>query len=248
MEFILLAAILLIVLLYRLNASKIKGAIGESKVARQLRKLPAEEYIVFNDVFIKTNIGSSQLDHIVISIYGIFVIETKYYTGWIHGNENSEYWTQTIYKKKTEFRNPIKQNWSHIFSLKEVLSDFKQIKYYPVVIFAGSAELKNIYSKTPVIYDYQLLQTLMNLSKIPVITITQVNHIADRLNKILMQDNQKKKEHIYQIQNHVYERKKKEKSLICPSCGESLVVRDGPYGKFFGCADYPKCKYKRKYK
>ena len=73
------------------------GAKGESRVARELRRLNPKEYIVLNDLVVKTSRGSSQIDHVVISIYGIFVIETKTYRGWIHGNENSEYWTQSIY-------------------------------------------------------------------------------------------------------------------------------------------------------
>ena len=72
---------------------------------------------------------------------GIFIIETKYYSGWIHGHEKSEYWTQTIYRERTKFGNPIRQNCSHVYALKEVLSDFPHIRYRPLVVFAGTTEL-----------------------------------------------------------------------------------------------------------
>ena len=81
---ILFVIVIVLIVVYRLNSPKYKGAIGESRVARQLDKLKDEEYKVFNDVLIRTGRGSSQIDHIVISIYGIFVIETKNYSGWIH--------------------------------------------------------------------------------------------------------------------------------------------------------------------
>ncbi|MEG6586317.1 nuclease-related domain-containing protein [Dendrosporobacter sp. 1207_IL3150] len=230
-----------------LYAPKIKGYIGESRVARQLDKLKDEEYKVFNDVLIRTGRGSSQIDHIVISIYGIFVIETKNYSGWIHGNEHSEYWTQSHYDVKTKFRNPIKQNWAHIYALKEALSGFERVKYHSIVVFAGSAELKNVRSQIPVVYDHQLFRTIMDIRGIPSLSIKQVNSIADRLNKVKIQDKVAKMEHYHQVQNHVRECKSKEKSLVCPRCGGSLVVRDGPYGRFYGCSNYPKCEYKLSY-
>jgi hypothetical protein len=139
-----------------LNAPGLKGPAGESRVARRLSRLPDEDYQVFTNALLPTRRGSSQIDHIVVSIYGVFVIETKNYSGWIHGNENSEYWTQTIYRTKTRFRNPIKQNWAHVYALKEVLSDFGRVVYHPIVVFAGSGELKNVTTRTPVVYDHQI--------------------------------------------------------------------------------------------
>lgn len=242
--FVITIMILIVIVVYKLSSPKFKGSIGESIVARKLGKLNDDEFKVFNNVLLRTGSGLSQIDHIVISIYGIFVIETKNYSGWIHGSEYSEYWTQSIYKKKTKFRNPIKQNWAHIFALKEVLSDFPQVAYHPVVVFAGSAELKNIHSKIPVIYDHQLLQTLMDKRRTPCLSIVQVKKISDRLDEVFIQDKQAIKEHVYQVREHAYERRQKERSLVCPRCGGELVVRDGPYGKFYGCLNYPGCRYK----
>lgn len=65
-------------------------------------------------IFILFRIMLALIDHVVISKYGVFVIETKNYRGWIIGNEKSEYWTQVIYKRKERLYNPIKQNYGHI--------------------------------------------------------------------------------------------------------------------------------------
>jgi len=247
LEGILFIIVIILLVVYWLNAPKIKGAIGESRVARQLDKLQGQEYKVLNDVLIKNGSRSNQIDHILISIYGIFVIETKNYRGWIHGNENSEYWIQSFYKKKTKFRNPIKQNWAHIYALKEVLSDFKQVKYHPIIVFAGSAKLKNVSSKIPVIYDHELFQTIMNNRGVSNLSIVQVDNIVDKLNEVNIQDKEGKKEHVDRVQKHAYEHKQKEKSLVCPRCSGNLVVRDGQYGRFYGCSNYPKCMYTRSY-
>jgi hypothetical protein len=242
-EILFVILIIFLFFIYKFNIPKIKGAIGESRVARQLRKLNDEQYIILSNFFFRTQSGSSQIDHTVISIYGIYVIETKNYKGWIHGNENSEYWTQSIYKYKSKFRNPIRQNWSHIYSIKEILSDFEQVHYFPIVVFAGSAELKNISSKEPVIYDYQLFETILNKRGLPNLSIEQVKTIADKLNKANIVDSKARREHTYYVRNHASERKQMENLLVCPRCGGNLVVRGGPYGRFYGCSKYPKCKY-----
>jgi len=240
--------VLVLVFIFRLNLPKIKGSIGESKVARQLNKLNYEEYEVLHDILIMTNNGTSQIDHVVVSIYGVFVIETKNYSGWIHGNENSEYWTQSIYKYKTKFRNPIKQNWSHVYALKDILLDFRQIIYHPIIVFTGSAELKNINSTIPIIYVWELFQTIMDKRDIHNLSIEQVRIIADKLGEANILDKKIKNKHIHQVKYRAYERKQKEKSLICPKCGVDLVVRNGQYGKFYGCPNYPKCKYTLRYR
>jgi len=155
---------IILIFIFKINKPKIKGHIGESRLAGQLNKLDDKEYKVLNDIFIRTSRGSSQIDHIVISTYGLFVIETKNYSGWIHGNESSEYWTQTFYKSRDKFRNPIKQNWSHIYALKEVLSNFRHITYHPIIVFVGSGELKNVTSQIPVVYDNELFQIIARKS------------------------------------------------------------------------------------
>ncbi len=101
----LIVAVVIIILLFRLIPSK--GKVGEKRVATILKRLPEDDYKVINDLLLSSNGYSTQIDHIVVSVYGIFVIETKFYQGWIYGGENSEYWTQNIYgvKSKLFFSN-----------------------------------------------------------------------------------------------------------------------------------------------
>lgn len=72
-----------IILLLRLLPSK--GKVGEMRVASILKKFPVNRYKIINNLLLTSNGYSTQIDHIVISIYGIFVIETKFYQGWIYG-------------------------------------------------------------------------------------------------------------------------------------------------------------------
>ena len=84
-------ALLVLGILWR----KSKGKRGEKQVATLLTLLPKDKYKVINDLLIQKGGYSTQIDHVVISIYGVFVIETKYYRGWIYGGENSEFWTKS---------------------------------------------------------------------------------------------------------------------------------------------------------
>jgi hypothetical protein len=236
---------MLVAILLRIYDPKIKGVFGEKRVSKQLNKLSPKQYKVFNDVLIRTDKGTSQIDHVVVSLYGVFVIETKNYSGWIHGNERSDYWTQTIYRQKTKFRNPIKQNWGHVYALKELLSDYKDVPFYPIVVFAGSAKLKNVDAQTPVIYDYLLYETIKRFN-IPVLEASDVEKISSLIKTASIEDKQVRKQHVKQIRTDVKERQKKERSLICPKCNGRLVKRNGQYGEFYGCSNYPTCRYKIK--
>ena len=240
--------IVVLIIVYNIKKHKIKGAIGESNVASTLRRLPSDEYKVLNNVLIKSGGRSSQIDHVIVSIYGVFVIETKKFSGWIHGNEKSQSWTQTFYKKRRKFRNPIKQNWSHIFALKDYLSLYQNIKYYNIVVFTGKGKLKNITSQTPVIYRRQLVRTIKANSESINLDVEQVNSIASKLSNVVIKGRRAKKEHIAQTKKHIFESNKKKKQLICPRCDVDLVVRKGRYGKFYGCSNYPKCRFTMPYK
>jgi len=121
---------------------RLHGIIGERSVASFLYALDSKKYLVINDLMIENEGKTSRIDHVVISNYGIFVIETKNYNGWILGDEPSSYWTQAIYKRKEKLYNPIKQNYGHVQALKNILRDFPNIVYYPIVVFTKRSTLK----------------------------------------------------------------------------------------------------------
>ena len=113
----------IIVLIIILRSPTAKGKIGESSASYKLNRL-GEGYVVLNNIVISSyGQKTTQIDHIVVSIYGIFVIETKNYKGWIYGSEYKEYWLQTFPKRKYEFYNPIKQNELHVRALRKIVGD-----------------------------------------------------------------------------------------------------------------------------
>ena len=118
---------------------------GEFAVAELLSdELDYHHYFIFNNIIVpSTYCGSSQIDHIVVSSYGIFVIESKDYTSWIFGNAKQKKWTQTFPNgKKYTLNNPLIQNRSHVYALQELFPKVPREFFIPMVVFTGTAEIK----------------------------------------------------------------------------------------------------------
>ncbi len=123
--------------------SSFKGILGETviNVAMWL-KLEKDVYHRLNNITLPlTNGGSTQIDHVIVSVYGIFVIETKNYKGWIFGNEKQRQWTQVVMGRKYKFQNPLRQNYLHIKTLSDLL-DLEMSYFHSMIAFIGECELK----------------------------------------------------------------------------------------------------------
>ena len=112
-------------LFIKFYSPKMKGWFGEKSISNRLVKLDSEKYIILNDIILKTEKGTlTQIDHIVVSTFGIFVIETKNYAGMLFGKEKDKEWIQVLNygKIKNKLYNPVKQNYTHVYKLKKVLN------------------------------------------------------------------------------------------------------------------------------
>lgn len=217
--------------------AKVLGEIGEESVASILRTLP-KDYVVFNDVYLEIKGKSTQIDHVVISRYGVFIIETKNYTGWIFGNDTSEYWTQTIYEDKYKLRNPLRQNYSHLKTLQSIFG-IEERFYFPIVAFHDRATLK-CETNGNVMYfselkDFILSKHIQRLS----------DELVNRLSAILMyysvKNENQKQEHILKVKQDIANKESLVEKGICPKCGGMLIHRQGKYGEFISCINYPSC-------
>ena len=121
---------------------KIKGNTGEGLVNLAAKfRLDSAVYHLIKDVTIPSKNGTTQIDHIIVSKFGIFVIETKNYKGWIFADAKSQKWMQVHFKQKHQFQNPLRQNYAHICALSELL-DLPKKKIFGVVCFMGDAKFK----------------------------------------------------------------------------------------------------------
>ncbi|MEH7380441.1 NERD domain-containing protein [Bacillus sp. JJ1533] len=241
-----LLIIFIALILFILGMPKIKGFLGEASVRLYLNKLDKEKYKVFNDVLIPLKNGkASQIDHVVVSPFGIFVIETKNYKGWIYGDSKSKYWTQVIYQRKEKLYNPIWQNYGHIKALQEYLESENEEIYHSIVSFSNRATLKKIETSdtnTNVVYSSGLVRTIHAYKRVK-LTAAEVQQIAVKLEKTLNADGDKKKKHVKNIKDSQRFYQYKINANMCPKCGSDLVERKGKYGIFTGCSNYPKCRF-----
>ncbi len=226
-----------------LSSPRFKGKAGEKAVIRSLAKLPDGEFVLLNDLLLPAENGTSQIDHIVLSGKGLFVIETKNYSGIISGSEKSSTWTQNIYGNKKSFKNPVYQNYGHIKTLEKILAGFENIPYYSIVAFPEKAKLNVKSEKANVVFYKDIANVITKTEAEAVISSDTIQAIKDKLLAENIVDNEMRKAHNIEAHQKKTDAEQKVKEGICPQCGEKLVVRNGKNGKFYGCSAYPKCHY-----
>ncbi|HOU09792.1 MAG TPA: NERD domain-containing protein [Clostridiales bacterium] len=124
------------------------GLYGEYSIYKELKKVEQPRRFLFNVYLPKQNEETTEIDVLLISQSGIFVFESKNYSGWIFGSENQKQWTQTLPRRgtsvKTRFLNPIMQNELHLKWLKSILTEYDFITYHSAVVFSDRCTLKKV--------------------------------------------------------------------------------------------------------
>ena len=125
-----------------LRSAWFKGWQGEWVIRLACRFLdPKKHHVLHNVTLPSPDNGTTQMDHVIISRFGIFVVETKNYGGAIYGSAHDRSWTQAIGNRKIRFSNPLRQNYGHTMALVALLG-VPHEKVKSIVIFTGSARLK----------------------------------------------------------------------------------------------------------
>ena len=226
-----------------LSTPKVKGAIGERRVAKKLNKV-AKKYNgkVINDVIVQGEDGkTSQIDHILFTPYMIFVVETKNYAGRIYGSDGDQYWTQVLAygHTKNKLYNPVKQNMTHIYRLKETLGKNCHMESVIVIV---SGNLNHITSKHA--YSPRGLKNLISKDDPIIFSDEQIDYYYNKVIEFKNNPVISKREHVKNIK----QMKKDVENNICPRCGGKLVLRvsniDGSH--FYGCENFPKCNFTKK--
>lgn len=176
-----------------------KGAIGEKVVAHKLSHLDKNKYKILHNVFLpSTHSGYSQIDHVIVSCFGIFCIETKAYTGIISGNANEKEWLQTIYQKKNTIYNPLWQNYSHVKTLETMISDgYPKANIIPIVVFTKT---KRVYvqGSSSLCFVEDLLQKINNYNT-ETVTVSECDEIYERISRAHIHDKKLWESHVQRI-------------------------------------------------
>jgi len=177
---------------------KFKGRSGESAVNRCLRKFKGNEFAHAKDVMLPLRGRTSQIDNLLISRYGIFVIETKNYSGTVKGKERSPMWLHILpgsNKKPREFYNPIFQNESHIKALRELLErKFPTIQYHNIVVFSDECR----FPQFPGVVKMSKLRDVLKerMDRRPLLSESQVAEIKNIIDSVNIKDKGKRSQHV----------------------------------------------------
>ncbi len=252
--------------LMKMFAPLIKGKVGEGVVnlAAKLR-LDPNVYHMMKDVTIPSKTGTTQIDHVIVSKFGLFVIETKNYKGWIYADTKDAKWTQVNFKQKNRFQNPLRQNYAHICALSELL-ELPKDKILGVVCFMGDAKFKTeipsgVFLEGRYVNYIQSFQT-------PAFSEAEVSGIIQKLESERLERGFKtNRQHIWQLKDRHSTGgfrsvepggdgappSKNDFAVTgcaksaCPKCGAAMVLRTAKKGanagnQFWGCSRYPDCK------
>ena len=225
------------------------GDYGEKTVSSFLEDLACEDYRVYNDLLIRDRNYTTQVDHIIISRYGVFVIETKNVHGKVYGSENAEFWKQYLpdrgYKRfgctqEHQLRNPIWQNAGHIKTLRRLIFG-NDIPIYGIVVFPYDTEV-HVNAEQPVLKMVNVVPYIKQYRD-KVLSSEQMALYRGRLLEVISVAESARKQHLDNVNRNKEHRDAAVASGRCPRCGGNLVLREGRYGRFYGCSNYPKCNY-----
>lgn len=239
MQYILTGLVILIVLTIAFFRTPTgRGIWGELQVKLVLGKNKQDQKYVINNLMIVNEGKSSQIDHLVINRTGIFVIETKNYSGRIYGQEDQREWTQVLQygKVKNKFYNPIMQNRTHIYALSKVIG--RNNCFISIIVFPKARLMTN--STTDVGSIGSIRRRYRQQAK-EIFSVEELNSIYSKLLELKKNPQVSAREHVQEIQ----QMKASIDNNICPRCGKPLVLRKGQYGEFYGCTGYPQCKFKK---
>ena len=216
------------------------GQFGEFATEYALESmLTADLYAVFKNVYVPYRGKTSEIDLVMVHEKGIFVFESKNYSGWIFGSAEQPYWTQSLQNgDKNRFYNPVLQNKTHIKALAEYLQ-LPETVFSSYIIFSERCELKTVPQDTA---QYVIVRRPLMLKKLradlkrreSIYTREQLQDMCAKIKALTQVSEEDKQQHIEYIKTK------------CPLCGAQLVLRNGKYGSFWGCSSYPKCRYTRR--
>lgn len=236
----------LLFLLAFLKSPFMKGVLGEFQVNVAAKFfLDKNVYGLFKNVTLPTEDGTTQIDHVIVSRFGVFVIETKNMKGWIFGSPEQKFWTRKIYRHNSKFQNPLHQNYKHTQTLQSALG-LDSGKVFSLVVFAGDSTFKTPMPDN-VVYAGGYLRFIKSKTR-PILSDSKVLDICTKIESGRLKPTIKMhREHVRHVKTIVKEKQRPVDDNSCPKCGKPMVLRTARNGnnqgkQFWGCSGFPQCR------
>ena len=219
--------------------SVLKGWLGEKTVTLGMwLSLNHRVYQRFHDVVVPSENGTTQIDHILVSPFGVFVIETKNMKGWIFGSENQSQWTQTMGRQKYRFQNPLRQNYRHTKCLSEFLGLDHDL-FHSIVFFIGEAAFK---TPMPANVLVRGLASYVREFSTVVFSESQVQEISLHIRVMKSDRTLNHGAHMQSLSD------RHASTILCPKCNSEMVTRTAKRGQnagneFLACSSFPQCRF-----
>lgn len=201
-------------------------------------QLPRREYSHFHKIVIPTTRGTTEIDHLIVSRFGVFVVELKDYSGWILGSAADPFWTAVYFKRKYRFQNPLHQNFGHLKAVEELLRvDPRAL--HGLVVFRGSFRFKTPVPSGVLLHRYRAWVAAHQDVMLDAMNVAR---------SVATLDTHGKRGWLAGWTHARSVRARYASDTVCPKCGGALHVRTARRGsntgsQFLGCTNYPKCKF-----
>lgn len=169
--------------LLQLLLSSAKGWAGEKLVAHALKQYFPKGTVIFNDLYFHNGRRSCQIDHLVVSPDGIFVIETKNYLGLVYGDASDHNIKRKVFLKQYKTYNPAKQNEYHLDYLRRNLPIIASCAdtLRSIIVFAGFTKLRLRHNSGNIGTLLQLPDIIKRYSLSTPLSATDCRRIADEI-------------------------------------------------------------------
>ena len=241
------------------------GKRGEKLTERELKfvQLFGRKGKTLKNIYLpKENGETSEVDVVFITQKGIFVFESKNYSGWIFGDENNRNWTASLPNgQKNQFYNPVMQNKTHMKWMRNFVGE--DVSLFSIIVFSERCELKKvtIYSEDVKVikrdYTYATVRSIWDKNP-DTLSDERINELYEKLKTLTNVGKEGNTDYIDlsksepSLEDNVSSDAdiNTSESMICPKCGSKLVLRTAKKGnnvgnQFYGCSNYPKCHFVR---
>ena len=224
------------------SRNNLKGASGEAQGAFGMFLFLPKDYVVLHNVTVPTTKGTTQIDHVVVSRFGIHVIESKNIKGAIYGDPEQPRWTVMLGRKKFSLHNPLLQNWAHIKALAAALR--RPESHFHSLVFFWSDDCRFMTEMPPNVRTEGLCTYIKSQQEI-LIAPDEVPGVVRAIQTARLPDTEATAQaHVAQLQARFHTAHRA--GDACPRCPDGRLVQRtarSTGNSFLGCSNYPRCRH-----